>query len=587
MKESNKFNTKEIDFNYIKSLSNDELFKVSKDIKNQIIKACSEFGGHLSSNLGTTNLTISLCRVFDFNKDKIIFDIGHSTYAYKILTGRKLDNLRESNGVAGFSRVKESQYDFYDGGHSSTSISAALGFAKARDLNKEKYDVIAVIGDGSIANGLPFEAINNLSTLNTKVIIVLNDNEMSIAPTQGGLHKILKGLNDSEFANNIFGENKLQYLGPVDGDNFEEMEKVFLNAKNIKNSSLIHVRTKKGSGFKYAEEDKTGKFHFTQPFDIETGNQKIIFPQTKKSFSKYFSSLLDKELEENKKCVAICPSTTVGAELIDVFSKHKDRTFDVGICEEHSLIFASSFAMNDFKTYVLIYSTFLQRAYDEIIHDITRLNTKVTLLIDRCGLIGRDGETHQGIYDDGFLYSIPNLCVAMPKDEFDAKNLFEFQKTYNNPFAIRYASFYMDNSFYKNDEDDKIHDFNWKILKQGNNNLCVVTFGPHILDLYDRLINDDVTIINALFIKGYDLNSIKMLLNYKKIYIYDPYGVESGFASNVLLTLNKLSYKGEVIIKAIPLEFVNSGSILEQEIREKVDVESAYQEIKGIINEGR
>lgn len=587
MKESNKFNLNEIDFSYLKSLSIDELFNVSKDIKNQIIKACSKFGGHLSSNLGTTNLTISLCRVFDFNKDKIIFDIGHSTYAYKILTGRPLVNLRESNGVAGFSRVKESKYDFYDGGHSSTSISAALGFAKARDLNKEKYDVIAVIGDGSIANGLPFEALNNLSTLNTKVIIILNDNEMSIAPTKGGLHKVLKNLSDSEFINNIFGENKLQYLGPVDGDNFKEMEQAFLQAKNIKNSSLIHVRTKKGSGLKYAEEDKTGKFHFTPPFDIETGNQIIIFPQSKKSLSKYFSNLLDKELEENKKCVAICPSTTVGAELIDVFSKHKDRTFDVGICEEHSLIFASSFAMNNFKTYVLIYSTFLQRAYDEIIHDITRLNTKVTLLIDRCGLIGRDGETHQGIYDDGFLYSVPNLCVAMPKDEFDAKNLFEFQKSYDKPFAIRYTSFYMDNSFYKNNENEKINDFNWKILKKGNDNLCVVTFGPHILDLYDRFVDDDVTIINALFIKGYDLNSIKMLLNYKKIYIYDPYGVESGFASNVLLTLNKFLYQGKVIIKAIPLEFVNSGSILEQEIIEKVDVESAYQEIKGIINEGR
>lgn len=565
------------DFKVIKNLSIDELKALSLDIRNLIIDRCSEFGGHLSSNLGIINLTLALFRSFDFDKDKIIFDIGHYSYPYKILTGRPLRNLRKSDGCDGFQKRSESKYDFYDAGHSSTSISAAVGFAKVRDLNNENYNCLAFVGDGGIANGLCFEALNNLIVDNTKIIIVLNDNEMSISPTIGGLSTILKGIKHNPFASIVFKDANFEYIGPVDGDNFKQMKVAFDRAKKTPRSVILHVKTQKGEGYKYASEDQIGEFHFVHPFDKATGKPLKNPYEGKKSFSKIFSKLVDKEMEENAKAITICPSTTVGSYLIDVMKKYPNRTYDCGISEEHSAIFANALAINDFKVYLFMYSTFLQRAYDEIIHDIARMNSNVTFMIDRCGLIGPDGETHQGIYDESFFYSIPNVTLAMPHDETDAIKLFKIAKTYDKPFGLRYTPTYSikDDDYISNKE---IKFGEWEYIKEDSDEVAFVTFGPHLNDINRLLKEDKITIINALFVKNYNEEEVIKLSKFKKIYVYDPYGVESGFSANLLLALNKLSFSGKLNIKALPLEFISKGTIDEQEKRLSINPEAVVAE---------
>lgn len=572
------------DFSIIPTLKIPELNELSSEIKNLIIDQCSKFGGHLSSNLGITNLTIALFRSFDFNKDKIIFDIGHNSYPYKILTGRPLTNLRQSNGIDGFQKINESKYDVYDAGHSSTSLSAALGFAKVRDLNHDDYNVIAFVGDGGLANGLCFEALNNLVIANTKIIIILNDNEMSISPTNGGLSAILKGIRKNPLVKIVFKDANFEYLGPVDGDNFDQLKKAFDKAKKSKRSVILHVKTSKGEGYKYAEEDHSGEYHYVNPFDKETGQQKIDLGKNSVSFSQVFASLVKDDMSKDEKTIAICPSTTVGAKLTTLFSEFKDRTFDVGISEEHAAIFANAFSVNNYHTYLFMYSTFLQRAYDEVLHDIARSNKHVTLLIDRCGLIGHDGETHQGIYDDGFFYSIPNFVLAMPKDKYDAKRLFDYAKKYDKPMAIRYTPIYKD--FIDLPNFNPITERKFELLQEGKTKkVAIVSVGPHLLNLLSKIKNKDIYLYNALFMKDYDLLSLDELMEFENVYIYDPYGVETGFTSNLTLNLVKKGYKGKILTKAIPLKFISKGNILEQEILTNVDVEGVVDEAMDLLND--
>lgn len=573
---------KNFDFNIIKDLSIDELNALSDDIRELIIDRCSTYGGHLSSNLGIIKLTVGLFRSFDFNKDKIIFDIGHYSYPYKILTGRPLTKLRQEDGCDGFQKRSESKYDIYDAGHSSTSISAAIGFAKARDLNHENHHCLAVVGDGAIANGLCFEALNNLIVDNTKIIVVLNDNEMSISPTIGGLSIILKGIKRNPFASIIFKDANFEYIGPVDGDNFKQMKVAFERAKKTTRSVILHVKTKKGEGLKYAMEDQKGEFHFVHPFNKETGKPIALPDPTKKSFSKIISDLVDEEMSNNQKVISICPSTTVGACLTDVFKKYPDRTYDCGISEEHSAIFANALAINDFKIYLFMYSTFLQRAYDEIIHDIARMNSDVTFLIDRGGLIGADGETHQGIYDVSFFYSIPNVTLSMPHDETDAKNLFNLSKTYHHPFGIRYTPIYFEK------EDDYVSNKNlnfgeWDYVLNKSSEVAFLTFGPHLNDIYRALKDDDIALINTIFIKNYNEEEIVRLLKFKKIFIYDPYTVETGFGANLVNDLIKHGYKGEIKTRCVPLSFISKGTIESQEKRLNLDPSSVIKEFKEFI----
>ena len=570
------------DFNIIKDLSIDELNALSDDIRELIIDRCSTYGGHLSSNLGIIKLTIGLFRAFDFNKDKVIFDIGHYSYPYKILTGRPLTKLRQEDGCDGFQKRSESKFDIYDAGHSSTSISAALGFAKARDLHHENHHCLAVVGDGAIANGLCFEALNNLIVDNTKIIVVLNDNEMSISPTIGGLSIILKGIKRNPFASIIFKDANFEYIGPVDGDNFKQMQVAFERAKKTKRSVILHVKTKKGEGLNYAMEDQIGEFHFVHPFNKETGKPIALPNPNRKSFSKIISTLIDEEMFKNSKVISICPSTTVGACLTDVFRKYPDRTYDCGISEEHSAIFANALAINDFKVYLFMYSTFLQRAYDEIIHDVARMNSDVTFLIDRGGLIGADGETHQGIYDVSFFYSIPNVALSMPHDEVDARNLFELSKTYHHPFGIRYTPTYLvkEGDYIS---DKKLNFGGWDYVINESKDVAFITFGPHLNDIYRRLKDQNVTLINSLFIKNYNEEELLKLLTFKKIFIYDPYTVETGFGANLVNDLIKHGFKGDIKTRCVPLSFVSKGTIEAQEKRLNLDPESVLKEFNEFI----
>ena len=570
------------DFNIIKDLSIDELNALSDDIRELIIDRCSTYGGHLSSNLGIIKLTIGLFRAFDFNKDKVIFDIGHYSYPYKILTGRPLTKLRQEDGCDGFQKRSESKFDIYDAGHSSTSISAALGFAKARDLHHENHHCLAVVGDGAIANGLCFEALNNLIVDNTKIIVVLNDNEMSISPTIGGLSIILKGIKRNPFASIIFKDANFEYIGPVDGDNFKQMQVAFERAKKTKRSVILHVKTKKGEGLNYAMEDQIGEFHFVHPFNKETGKPIALPNPNRKSFSKIISTLIDEEMFKNSKVISICPSTTVGACLTDVFRKYPDRTYDCGISEEHSAIFANALAINDFKIYLFMYSTFLQRAYDEIIHDVARMNSDVTFLIDRGGLIGADGETHQGIYDVSFFYSIPNVALSMPHDEVDARNLFELSKTYHHPFGIRYTPTYLvkEGDYIS---DKKLNFGGWDYVINESKDVAFITFGPHLNDIYRRLKDQNVTLINSLFIKNYNEEELLKLLTFKKIFIYDPYTVETGFGANLVNDLIKHGFKGDIKTRCVPLSFVSKGTIEAQEKRLNLDPESVLKEFNEFI----
>lgn len=570
------------DFNIIKDLSIDELNALSDDIRELIIDRCSTYGGHLSSNLGIIKLTIGLFRAFDFNKDKVIFDIGHYSYPYKILTGRPLTKLRQEDGCDGFQKRSESKFDIYDAGHSSTSISAALGFAKARDLHHENHHCLAVVGDGAIANGLCFEALNNLIVDNTKIIVVLNDNEMSISPTIGGLSIILKGIKRNPFASIIFKDANFEYIGPVDGDNFKQMQVAFERAKKTKRSVILHVKTKKGEGLNYAMEDQIGEFHFVHPFNKETGKPIALPNPNRKSFSKIISTLIDEEMFKNSKVISICPSTTVGACLTDVFRKYPDRTYDCGISEEHSAIFANALAINDFKVYLFMYSTFLQRAYDEIIHDVARMNSDVTFLIDRGGLIGADGETHQGIYDVSFFYSIPNVALSMPHDEVDARNLFELSKTYHHPFGIRYTPTYLvkEGDYIS---DKKINFGGWDYVINESKDVAFITFGPHLNDIYRRLKDQNVTLINSLFIKNYNEEELLKLLTFKKIFIYDPYTVETGFGANLVNDLIKHGFKGDIKTRCVPLSFISKGTIEAQEKRLNLDPESVLKEFNEFI----
>ena len=448
----------------IKGLRWEELDLLSEEIRKNIIASCAKNGGHLSSSLGATDLTVAIHHYFDLSKDKVIFDVGHQSYAHKILSGRSLENLRKSDGVSGFQKRSESEYDPYEAGHSSTSISAAMGLALHRDLNKEQYEVIAVIGDSSLANGVAFEGLNNLANFNHKIIIIINDNNRSIGESRGLLHRyfekfrLSKGYLKSKsryqrflkktfltrwfyhltswikrqfkkllLRKNFFTEMGLYFISNVDGHDIKQLEKAFNYAKNAPSSVVIHVTTQKGHGYKYAEEDDIGNWHGVGPFDIETGKPLKERNPYYLSWSQIYAQLLKDRLAVDERMVLINPATMVGSCVDDLLEKYPDRVFDVGISEEHGAVFAAAVGLNkDIHAYYNIYSTFLQRSYDEISHDVARLDSDVTFLIDRAGLPGEDGETHSGIYDVAYLLSIPNIAICMANTMEEAIDLFNF-----------------------------------------------------------------------------------------------------------------------------------------------------------------
>ena len=582
---------------FLKELSYKELNLLSADICDYIVDKTSINGGHLAANLGVIDATIALCRIFDFSKDKIIFDVGHQCYTYKILTGRSLERLRKSDGVSGFQKLSESPYDHFECGHSSTSISAAKGMAIARDLNNEKYEIVAFIGDASIANGLAFEGLNNIANGNNKVIIILNDNDMSITKPVGGLAKSFRSLSNSALyrrsktnyikvmkktrfgrwilswtgaiknwikrhvmAINLFDNIGLSYIGPIDGHNIKALEKAFLRAKKYEKSSVIHIKTIKGKGYKYAENDDSGKWHGVGSFNKETGE--IHVDESTISWSEVYSSTLVEEMANRPESVLVVPATAVGSSLENIFELFPTRTFDVGIAEEHAFTMAGGLAVSGKHPIIVVYSTFLQRAFDELSHDMARMKLNATILIDRSGLVGADGNTHQGIYDESFLLATPNTVVAMASRESEAYGLMKESFNNHGVFCIRYPR----SRVTPLKEREETPFGKWKVEKEGKN-VAVVSVGPLTLDLKELIIrnNKECALYNAIYQKPMDDELVEReIVNFKKIIIYDAYGIENGFPQALLERLNNLGYKGEVVVKSIPDVFVDHASIEEQ-----------------------
>lgn len=461
--------------NDIKNLTEEEIDTLQDEIRTFLVESIAKTGGHLASNLGVIELTMALHLSFDLTKDKIVWDVGHQSYTHKILTGRKdgFEHLREYGGMSGFPKTEECEADSFNTGHSSTSISAGLGLAEAREITGQDYFVISVIGDGALTGGMAFEALNNASRMKTNFIIVLNDNNMSISENVGGLSKYLNdfrtadaymdlkdgvvnslskipvygdrivrkirnaksGIKQLFVPGMFFEEMGITYLGPVDGSNIKAMRRAFAEAKRVRGPVLVHVLTKKGNGYVPAERHPA-RFHGTAPFDIETGVP--LHKQSKAHYTDVFSTVMKKMGEREPKLVAITAAMTDGTGLKRFRNLYPERFFDVGIAEEHAVTFAAGMAKSGLKPVFAVYSSFLQRAYDQILHDVCLQKLPVVFAIDRAGLVGKDGATHQGIFDLSYLATIPNLPIMAPKNKWELSDMLKFAIAADTPMAIRY-----------------------------------------------------------------------------------------------------------------------------------------------------
>lgn len=461
--------------NDIKKIKSSDYKKLAEEIRQFLVQNISKTGGHLASNLGTVELTMALHLCMDFPKDKLVWDVGHQAYTHKLLTGRKNEfcTLRTFEGLSGFPKKKESDCDSFDTGHSSTSISAAMGLVKARDLKGENYRVTAVIGDGALSGGMAFEALNNAARLNSNLMIVLNDNNMSISENVGGMANYLgklrtgtkyvnfkavieKSLNKIPGVGDIimdklrkskdslkrlvipgmlFEDMGITYIGPIDGHNINELITAFQSASKVKEAVLVHVITKKGRGYKPAEQNPS-KYHGVEAFDVKTGKNSAVKKGT--SYTEVFADTIVELAKENENIVAITAAMPSGTGLTKFKKEYPDRFFDVGIAEEHAVTYAAGLASGGMKPFVAIYSTFLQRAYDQIVHDVCIGNLPVVFAIDRAGLVGNDGETHQGIFDLSYLSHIPSMTILAPKNKNEFKDMLFFANGFNGPIAIRY-----------------------------------------------------------------------------------------------------------------------------------------------------
>ena len=601
---------------FLADLSYEELDVLASDIRNKLIQVTSNLGGHLSSNLGAVELTIALHRVFDLSKDKVIFDVGHQCYTHKLLTGRNLNKLRQEDGVSGFIKLDESPYDCYEAGHSSTSISAANGFAMSRDLKGEKYDVIAFIGDGSINSGLAMEGLNNVAHSKNKIIIVINDNDMSISKPVGGLSKFLEDISTSRRYNkfkhryqkflskngfgrwllkvsrkikngfkrifskrNLFTDLGFAYVGPIDGHDIKSIERSLRRAKNTEKSVVIHAVTIKGKGYAPAENDQTGYWHGVSPFKVESGEPKDKH-EGEVSWSHVFADLTEKEMEEHKNAVLISPGTLTGSGLTELCSKFKNRVVDVGINEEHAATLASSLALSGMHPIISVYSTFLQRAYDEVSHDIARQKLSATFLVDRAGLVGADGETHQGIYDEAYLSSIPGTVITMPSTIDEALALYSESFNNHGPFFIR-----LPRCLTKKQEGfNKVNvEFGkWIKVKEDSKDVVVIAVGPIMHELVSMINGEHIkcTVLNAIYVNPIDERALDEVLDAKKIVIYDPYSTRGGLVNSVMAYLLEKNFKGSISAYFVPNEFVKQGTIRQQMERYHITPEDVIKELK-------
>lgn len=606
--------------NDIKDIDKEEYDILAQEIREFLIEKISASGGHLASNLGVVELTMALHLAFELPEDKIIWDVGHQSYTHKILTGRKdeFSRLRKYGGMSGFPKRRESEYDCFDTGHSSTSISAGLGIISGNALNGDDSYVVSVIGDGALTGGMAYEALNNVSALHRNFIIVLNDNDMSISKNVGGMSKYLTNLRAGsayiELKNGVvdqlnkipkigdklvtkirktkssikqlvipgmlFEDMGITYLGPVDGHDINGMVRVFNEAKNIDHGVIIHVLTHKGKGYKYAEK-YPDKFHGIAPFNPETG--KVLDRPEKPSYTDVFSKAFMKLAEKDEKVVAICAAMPDGTGLKKFSELHPDRFFDVGIAEEHAVTFAAGLASTGFKPYVAIYSSFLQRAYDQILHDVCIQDLPVKFMVDRAGLVGGDGETHQGIFDLSYLSNIPNMNIIAPKNKYELADAVRFAADFSHPIAIRYP---------RGEAYDGLKEYRAPIeygrseIIYREKDIALIAAGTMVKKAVEvrKCLKEQgysVTLVNARFVKPIDEKCLETLSETHYLFVtMEENVVSGGFGETVLRYVNTMNKNIKVINIAIPNLYVEHGSIDILERESGIDSASIVNKIK-------
>ena len=604
----------------LKKLTSEELSQLAEEIRAFLIEKISHTGGHLASNLGVVELTIALFRTFDLPEDKIIWDVGHQSYTHKILSGRRMefDELRQYGGLSGFPKRKESPYDSFDTGHSSTSISAGLGIAQGRDILAEDYKVVSVIGDGALTGGMAYEALNNAARMKKNFIIILNDNKMSISENVGGMSRYLGGLRTGAGYNDLkknvadtleripvvggrmidkikrtknsikqlfipgmlFENMGITYLGPVDGHNIPALCKVLKEAQKLDHAVLVHVLTKKGKGYEPAEKNPA-HFHGVSPFDIKTGK-----PLAEKKYPTYtdvFSKKLCQLGETHPELVAVTAAMPDGTGVAAFGKKFPDRFFDVGIAEAHAVTSAAGMAAAGLRPVVAVYSSFLQRGYDQILHDVCIQNLPVLFAVDRAGLVGSDGETHQGIFDYSYLTSIPNMSVAAPKNLWELRAMLDFAMDYKAPFAIRYPrgtayrglkEFMQPIAYGKGEiiyEEENI-----ALLAVGS----MVSTGEHVRE---KLKEEGVscTLANARFVKPFDKELVDRLAkNHRLIVTMEENVLQGGFGLPVTAYIHEHYPQVKVMNIALPDAYVEHGNVSVLRKGLGIDSDSIIQRLK-------
>lgn len=591
---------------FLKNLNKKQLQDLAVDIRKFLVEKCSVTGGHIGPNLGVVELTIALHRVFNSPQDKFLFDVGHQAYVHKILTGRadQFDTLRQYKGLCGFPKRNESEHDVWETGHSSTSLSAAMGMAAARDVQGKHNHVVPIIGDGALTGGMALEALNHIGHEKTNMTVILNDNEMSIAPNVGALHNMLSRMRTATPYNRakddfegllkripavggrlastaervkdglkylvvpgmFFEELGFTYLGPIDGHDFEALESTLLNAKRTKGPVIVHVITKKGKGYSPAENDKIGNWHGTGPYKMETGDF-VKSSVTAPGWSKLIADTVTRIAREDDRVVTITPAMPVGSKLEGFAKEFPKRFFDVGIAEQHATTMAAGMAAEGSKPFLSIYSTFLQRAYDQMLHDICRQNLNVFVGIDRSGLVGADGETHQGVFDINFLRSMPNIVIMMPKDENEGQHMVQTALAYDEgPICLRYPR--GNGLGVPMDEELKTLPIgSWEVLKAGTD-ATILTFGttiPMAEAAAEKLAEQGISveIVNARFIKPMDEEMLHRIYQTgRPVLTIEESMLQGGFGSAVLEFANDHGYDtNQTERMGIPDEFIEHGSV--------------------------
>lgn len=596
-----------------------------QDIRTFLIDSLSKTGGHVSSNLGVVELTVAMHKVFNSPEDKFIWDVGHQVYIHKMLTGRanQFSTLRQYKGLSGFPKRKESEHDCWETGHASTSISAAVGMAYARDLNDENYHVVAVIGDGSLTGGMAYEALNHIGHTNKRLIVIINDNEMAISPNVGALNNIFGSIRTNESYLNtkrrlkkllkntqllnrvmyrakgslkrfVIGETPFdamgfKYFGPVDGHNLDDLIKNLNFAKKADKPVIVHVKTKKGKGYSFAEADKLGTWHGVGKFNKETGEVSVHKKENCVSWSKLMCNGLIELTKHDSRVSVITPAMINGSALNDYQMLYPDRLIDVGIAEEHAVTMAGGMATQGMKPFVSIYSTFFKRAFDQVHHDVARQNLNVVFGVDRAGIVGADGETHQGLYDIPMLRPIPNMTIMMPKDAKEAYDLLYTAYEINGPVTIRYPRGDVFNVVPNYESWQSVPVGSWTTLKSGVD-AYLLSMGP-ILDDLVQLAEDlseaegiNVGVINTRFIKPLDTRLLDELAKLEvPLIVYEESAMIGGLGTAILEYYNETNQTVKVKRLGVPDVYVQHGSVPEVLAELHLSLDDIKAEINQVI----